>query len=200
VVPVVIAAMGAPIVVLAMELPDVLLTFVVTAGVVVLPFLLFVSGCSSGGCVDVPSSPLLFVNVVGFVSTGIDGNALMLFVFVISGCGGGGCINVSSTLVFINVGGCNSTGLEAVPITIAAMGAPIIVLAMELPDALLSFVITVRCSFVAMAVPVVVLAMGVPVVVLKMELLLPFLIFVTPDGNVLLPFPFVITLHLDAVS
>jgi hypothetical protein len=29
---------------------------------------------------------------------------------------------------------------------------------------------------------------------------LPFLVFVTPDGNVLLPFPFVISLHLDAVS
>ncbi len=43
-VPIVIAAMGAPIVVFAMESPDALLTFVVTAGVVVLPFLLFVSG------------------------------------------------------------------------------------------------------------------------------------------------------------
>ncbi len=88
--PVVVAAMGAPIVVLAMESSDALLPFVVAAGVVVLPFLLFVSGCGSGGCVDVPSLPLLFVNIVGFVSTGIDGNVLMLFVFVVSCCGGGG--------------------------------------------------------------------------------------------------------------
>jgi hypothetical protein len=65
-VPVVVAAMGAPIVALAMESPDALLPFVVMAGVVVLPFLLFVSGCSSGGCVDVLSLPLLFVDVVGF--------------------------------------------------------------------------------------------------------------------------------------
>ncbi len=149
---------------------------------------------------DVPSSPLLFVDVVGFVSTGFDGDMFMLFVFVVSSCGSGGCINVSSTLVFINVGGCNSTGLEAVPIVVAAMGAPIVILAMELPDALLPFVVTVRCSFVAMAVPVIVLAMGVPVVVLEMELPLPFLVFVTPDGKALLPFPFVISLHLNAVS
>ncbi len=82
--PVIVAAMGAPIVILAMELPDALLSFVVAAGVVVLPFLLFVSGCSSGGCVDVPSSPLLFVNVVDFVGAGVNGDALMLFLFVVS--------------------------------------------------------------------------------------------------------------------
>ncbi len=190
--PVIIAAMGAPIVVLAMESPNVLLPFVVAAGVVVLPFLLFVFGCGSGGCIDVPSSPLF--------SAGVDGNALMLFVFVVSGCGGGGCINVSSTLVFIYVGGCNSAGLEAVPIVIMAMGAPIVILAMEPPDALLPFVVAARCGFVAMAVPVIILTMGVPIVVLAMEPPLLFLVFVTPDGNALLPFPFVISLHLNAVS
>ncbi len=198
--PIVVTAMGAPIVVLAMESPNALLPFVVTAGVVVLPFLLFVSGCGSGGCIDVPSVPLLFVDVVGFVSASVGGNALMLFVFVISGCGGDGCINVSSTLVFFDIGGCNSAGLEAVPIVVTAMGGPIIVLAMEPPDRLLPFVIAARCGFVAMAVPVVVSAMGAPVVVSAMEPPLPFLVFVTPDGNVLLPFPFVISLHLDAVS
>ncbi len=129
---VVVAAMGAPIVVLAMESSDALFPFIVAAGIVVLPFLLFVSGCSSGGCIDVPLLLLLFVDVVGFVSAGVDGNALMLFVSVVSVCGGGGCINVSSTLVFINVGGCNSAGFEAVPIVVAAMGPPVIVLAMEL--------------------------------------------------------------------
>jgi hypothetical protein len=193
-------AMGAPIVVLAMELSNALLPFVVAAGIVVLPFLLFVSGCGSGGCVEVPSSPLLFVDVVGFVSAGVDGNALMLFVFIVSGCGGGGCINVPSTLVFIDVGGCNSAGLEAVPIVVVAMGVPVLVLAMEPPDALLPFVIAAHCGFVAMAVPVVVSTMGAPIVVLAMEPPLPFLVFVMPDGNTLLPFPFVISLHLDAVS
>ncbi len=83
-------AMGAPIVILATESPDALLPFVVVAGIVVLPFLLFVSGCGSGICVDVPLLPLLFVNIVGFISAGVDGNALMLFVFFISGCDGGG--------------------------------------------------------------------------------------------------------------
>jgi hypothetical protein len=125
-VPIVVAAMGAPVVVLAMELPDALLPFVVAASVVVLLFLLFVSGCGSGSCVNMPSLPLLFVDVVGFVSTSVDGNALMLFVFVISGCSSGGCINVSSTLVFVNIGGCNSTGLEAVPIVLTAMGRPLL--------------------------------------------------------------------------
>jgi hypothetical protein len=72
-VPIVVVAMGAPIVVLAMELPDALLPFVVAAGIVVLPFLLFLSGCGSGGCIEVPLSPLLFVNIVGFVSAGVDG-------------------------------------------------------------------------------------------------------------------------------
>ncbi len=158
------------------------------------------SGCGSGGCVDVPLLPLLLVNVVGFVSTSIHGDVHMLFVFVISSCGGGGCINVSSTLVFINVGGCNSVGLEAVPIVVAAMGAPLVVLAMEPPNALLPFIIVARCGFMAMAVPVVVLAMGVPIVVLAMKPPLPFLVFVTPDGNALLPFPFVISLHLNTVS
>ncbi len=197
---VVVAAMGVPIVILAMESPDALLPFVVAAGVVVLPFLLILSGCGSGGCIDVPSLPLLFVHVVGFISAGIDGNVLMLFVFVVSGCGGGSCINVSLTLVFINIGGCSSAGLEAVLIVVAAMGAPIVVMAMEPPNALLPFVVVARCSFVAMAVPVVVSAIGAPVVVLAMEPPLPFLVFVTPDGNALLPFPFVIFLHLDAVS
>jgi hypothetical protein len=199
-VPIVVMAMGVPIVVLAMELPNVLLPFVVAAGIVVLPFLLFMSGCGSGGCVDVPLLPLLFVKIVGFVSAGIDGNVLMLFVFVVSGCGGGGCINVSSTLVFIDIGGCNSAGLEAVPFVIVAMGAPVVVLAMEPPDALLPFVVAAHCGFVAMAVPIVVLAMGVPVVVLAMELPLPFLVFVVPDGNALLPFSFVISLRLNTVS
>jgi hypothetical protein len=199
-VPVLVAATGALIVVLAMEFPNTLLPFVVMAGVVVLPFLLFVSGCGSGGCIDVPSLPLLFVNVVGFVSAGIDGNALMLFVFVISGCGSGGCINLSLTLVFIEVSGCNSVGLEAVPIVILAMRVPVVVLAMEPPNELLPFVVAARCGFVAMAVPVIVSEMGAPVVVLAMEPPLPFLVFVMPDGNALLPFPFVISLHLDAVS
>ncbi len=72
-VPVVIPAMGAPIIVLPMESPDALLLFVVVAGIVVLPLLFFVSGCGSGGCINVPSSPLLFVDVVGFVSAGGDG-------------------------------------------------------------------------------------------------------------------------------
>ncbi len=147
-----------------------------------------------------PLLPLLFVDVVGFVSAGFDGNALMLFVFVVSGCGGGGCINVSSTLVFIDVGGCNSAGLEAVLIVVAAMGAPVVVLAVEPSNVLLPFVVAARCGFVAMAVPVVVSAMGAPVVILAMEPPLPFLVFVTPDGNALLPFPFVISLHLNAVS
>jgi hypothetical protein len=199
-VPIVVAAMGVPIVVSAMELPDALLPFVVVAGVMVLPFLLFVSGCSSGGCVDVPLLPLLFVDIVGFVSIGVDGNALMLFVFIISGCGGGGCINVSLTLVFINVGGCNSVGLEAVPIVVVAMGAPVIILAMEPPDTLLPFIVALRCGFVAMAVPVSVSARGAPILVLAMEPPLPFLDYVTPDGNALLPFSFVISLHLNAVS
>ncbi len=199
-VPVIVVAMGAPIVVLVMESPDALLPFVVVAGVVVLPFLLFASGCGSGGCVNVPSLPLLLVNVVGFISTGVDGATLMLFVFVVSGCGGGGCIDVSLTLVFIDLGGCNSAGFEAVPIVVVVMGAPIIVLAMEPPDALLPFVIAARCGFVAMAVPVVISAMGAPIVVLAMELPLPFLVFVMPDSNALLPFPFVISLHLNAVS
>jgi hypothetical protein len=199
-VPVVVVAMGAPNVVLAMESPNALLPFAATASVVVLPFLLFVSSCGSGGCVNVPSSPLLFVNVVGFVSAGIDGVVLMLFVFVVSGCGGGGCINVSSTSAFVDIGGCNSTSLEAVPVFVAAMGAPIVVLAMELPNALLPFVVVVHCGFMAMAVPVVVSAMGVPVVMSAMEPPLPFLVFVTPDGDTLLPFPFVISLHLNAVS
>ena len=198
--PVVVAAMGAPIVVLAMESPNTLLPFVVAAGVVVLPLLLFVSVCGSGGCINVPSLPLLYVNVVGFVSAGIDGNALMLFVFIVSGCGGGGCINVSSTLVFIDIGGCNSAGLEAVPIVVAAMGAPVVISAMEPPNVLLPFIVMACCGFVAMAVPVVVLAMGVPVIILAMEPPLPFLVFITPDGNVLLPFPFVISLHLNTVS
>ncbi len=158
------------------------------------------SGCGSGGCVDVPSLPLLFVDIAGFVSASVDGNALMLFVFVVSGCVGGSCINVSSTLVFIDVGGCNSAGLEAVPIVIAAMGAPVVVLAMEPPNALLPFIVAARCSFVAMAVPIIILAMGAPVVVSAMELPLPILVFLTPDGDALLPFPFVISLHLDAVS
>jgi hypothetical protein len=186
VVPIVVMAMGAPVVVLAMELPNVLLPFVVAAGVVVLPFLLFVSGCGSGGCVDLPLLPLLFVNVVGFVSAGVDGNALMLFVFVVSGCGGGGCIDVSSTLVFIDVGGCNSAGLEAVPVIVMAMGAPVNVLAMEPPNRLLLFVVAARCGYMAMAVPIIVFAMGVPVVVLAMELPLPILVFVMPDGDTLL--------------
>ncbi len=147
-----------------------------------------------------PSLPLLFVNVVGFVSAGVDGNTLMLFVFIVSGCGSGGCIDVSLTLVFVNVGGCNSAGFEAVPVVVMAMGAPVIVLAMEPPDSLLPFVVTARCGFVAMAVPVIVLEMGAPVVILEIELPLPFLVFVTPDGNTLLPFPFVISLHLNAVS
>jgi hypothetical protein len=198
-VPVFVMAMGVPIVVLAMESPDVLLPFVVAAGVVVLPFLLFVSGCGSGGCIDVPSSPLLFVDIVGFVSAGVDGNALMLFVFVISGCGGGGCIDVSLTLVFIDVGGCNSAGLEAVPIIAVAMGVPVVFLAMEPPDALLPFIVAAHCGFVAMAVPVI-LAMEAPIVILAMEPPLPFLVFVMPDGNALLPFPFIISLHLNAVS
>jgi hypothetical protein len=198
--PFIVMAMGAPIVVLAMELPNVLLPFVVTAGVVVLPFLLFVSGCGSGDCIDVPLLPLLFVNIVGFVSAGTDGDTLMLFVFVVSGCSGGGCIDVSSALVFINVGGCNSAGLEAVPVILVAMGAPVVILAMEPPDTLLPFVLVARCGFVAMAVPVIVSAMGAPVVVLAMEPPLPFLVFVIPDGDALLPFPFVIFLHLDAVS
>ncbi len=133
---VVVVAMGAPVVILAMELPNVLLPFVVTTGVVVLPFLLFVSGCGSGGCVDVPSLPLLFVDVVGFVSAGVDGNRLMLFVFVLSGCGGGRCIDVSSTLVFVDVGGCNSASPEVVLIVVAEMGVPVVVLAMEPPNAL----------------------------------------------------------------
>jgi hypothetical protein len=124
----------------------------------------------------------------------------MPFVFVISGCGGGGCIDMSSSLVFVNIGGCNSTGLEAVPVIVAAMGAPVLVLAVELPNALLPFVVAARCGFVAMAVPVVVSAMGAPVVVLAMEQPLPFLVFIMPDGNALLPFPFVISLHLDTVS
>jgi hypothetical protein len=199
-VPVIIVAMGAPVVVLAMELPDALFPFVVTAGVVVLPFLLFVSGCGSGGCVDVPSLPLLFVDVVGFVSAGIDGNAFMLFVFVVSGCGGGGCIDVSSTLVFVNVGGCNSAGLEAVPVVVMVMGGLVVILAIEPPNALLPFVVVACCGFMAMVVPVVVLAMGTPIVILAMELPLPFLVFVMPDGDALLPFPFVISLHLNAVS
>ncbi len=119
--PIIVVAMEAPVVVLAMELPDALLPFVIAAGVVVLPFLLFVSGCGSGGCVDVPLLPLLFVDVVGFVSTGVDGNALMLFVFVVSGCGGGGCIDMFSTLVFVDVGGCNNASLEAVPVIVCPM-------------------------------------------------------------------------------
>jgi hypothetical protein len=198
-VPVVVSAMGVPIVVLAMESPDALLPFIIVAGIVVLSFLLFMSGCGSGSCVNVPLLPLLFVDVVGFVSAGVDGNALMLFVFVVSGFGGGGCINVSSTLVFVNIGGCNSPGLEAVPVVVAAMGAPIVVLAMEPPNALLPFVAAAHCGFVAMVVPVVVWAMGAPVVISAKEPPLPFLVFVTPDGNALLPFPFVISLHLDAV-
>jgi hypothetical protein len=137
VVPLVVATIGVPIGVLAMELPGALSPFVIVASIVILPFLLFLSGCGSGSCVDVPLLPLLFVGIVGFVSTGVDGNALMLFVFVVSGCGGGGCIDVSSTLVFVNVGGCNSAGLEAVPIFVVAMGAPVVVLAMELPNVLL---------------------------------------------------------------
>ncbi len=199
-VPVVVTAMGVPVVVLAMELPNVLLPFVVMAGVVVLPFLLFVSGCSSRGCVDLPLLPLLFVDVVGFVSTGVDGNALMLFVFVVSGCGGGSCINVSSTLVFVDVGGCNSASLEAVPIVVTTMGVPVVILAMETPNALLPFVVVARCGFVAKAVPIVISATGAPVVVLAMGPPLPFLVFITPDGNALLPFPFVISLHLNTVS
>jgi hypothetical protein len=71
---------------------------------------------------------------------------------------------------------------------------------MEPLDALLPFIIVACCNFVAMAVPIVISAMGAPIVVLAMEPPLPFLVFVTPDGNVLLPFPFVISLHLDAVS
>ncbi len=86
-----------------------------------------------------PSS-LLFVVVVGCVSAGIDGNAPLFFFSIVSGCGGGGSIDVSLTLVFINVGGCNNAGLEAVPVVVAAMGAPVVVLAMELPNALLPFV------------------------------------------------------------
>jgi hypothetical protein len=200
VVPIVVTAMGVPIVVLAMESPDALLPFVIAAGVMVLPFLLFMSGCGSGGCVEVPLSLLLFVNAVGFVSTGVDGNALMLFVFVISGCGSGSCIDVSLTLVFVNFGGCNSAGLEAVPVIVAAMVAPVIVLAMEPPDALLPFIVAACCGFMAMAVPVIVSAMVGPVVILAMEPPLLFLVFVTPDGDALLPFSFVISLHLDAVS
>jgi hypothetical protein len=199
-VPIVIAAMGAPVVILAMEPPNVLLPFVVAAGIVVLPFLLLVSGCGSGGCVDMPLLPLLFVDIIGFVSTGIDCNVLMLFVFVVSGCGSGGCIDVSSTLVFVNNGGCNSTGLEAVPIVVMAMGVPVVVLAMEPPNALLPFVVAACCGFVAMAVPIIISTMGAPVVVSTMEPPLPFLVFVMPDGNVLLPFPFVISLHLNTVS
>jgi hypothetical protein len=199
-VPIVVAAMGAPIIVLAMESPNVLLPFVVAAGVVVLPFLLFVSGCGSGSCINVPSLLLLFVNVVGFISAGVDGNALMLFLFIVSGCGGDSCINVSSTLVFIDIGGCNSASLEAVPIVIVAMGAPVVVLAMELPNALLPFVVPARCGFMAMVMPVVVSAMGAPVIVLAMVLPMPFLVFTMPDGNVQLPFPFVISLHLNAVN
>ncbi len=72
-VPVVVAAMGAPIIVLAMESPDALLPFVVAASIMVLPFLIFVSGCGSGRRVDVPSLPLLLVDIVGFVSAGVDG-------------------------------------------------------------------------------------------------------------------------------
>ncbi len=96
--------------------------------------------CGSGGCINVPLL-LLFVAVVGCVSAGIDGDVPLVFFSVISGCGGGGCINVSLTLVFVNIGGCNSAGLEAVPVLVAAMGAPVVVLAMELPNALLPFVI-----------------------------------------------------------
>jgi hypothetical protein len=107
---------------------------------------------------------------------------------------------VSLTLVFIDVGGCNSAGLEVVPIVIAAMGAPIVVLAMEPPDVLLPFVVVARCGFVAMAVPIVFSTMGAPVVVLAMEPPLPFLVFVMPNGNALLLFHFVLSLHLDAVS
>jgi hypothetical protein len=129
-----------------MEPPNALLPFVVVAGVVVLPFLLFVSGCGSGGCINVALSPLLFVDVVGFISAGVDGGTPMLFVFVVSGCGGGGCIDVSSTLLFVDIGCCNSAGLEAVPVVITAMGAPIVVLAMEPPDALLPFVVAVHSS------------------------------------------------------
>jgi hypothetical protein len=105
-----------------------------------------------------------------------------------------------STLVFINVGGCNSAGLEAVLIFVAAMGAPVVILAMEQLYALLLFIVAARCGFVAMAVPIIVSAMGVPVVVSAMEPPLPFLVFVTPDSNALLPFPFVISTHLNAVS
>ncbi len=88
--------------------------------------------CGSGSCVDVPSS-LLFVAVVGCVSTGVDGNAPLVFFSVFSGCGGSGCINVSLTLVFVDVGGCNRAGLEAMPIIVAAMGAPVVVLAIRAP-------------------------------------------------------------------
>jgi hypothetical protein len=107
---------------------------------------------------------------------------------------------MSSTLVFISIGGCNSTGLDAVPIFLAAMGAPVVVLEMEPPNALLPFVIAARCGFMAMVVPNVVSAMGAPIVILAMDLPLPFLVFVMPDGNALLPFPFVTSLHLNAVS
>jgi hypothetical protein len=48
---------------------------------------------------------LLFVAVVGCVSTGVDGNAPLFFFSIVSGCGGGSCINMSSTLVFVDVGG-----------------------------------------------------------------------------------------------
>ncbi len=68
--PVVVAAMGASIIVLAVESPDALLPFVVATGVVVLPLLLFVSSCGSGSCVDLLSLPLF--------SAGVDGDALML--------------------------------------------------------------------------------------------------------------------------
>jgi hypothetical protein len=107
---------------------------------------------------------------------------------------------VSSTLVFVNIGGCNSAGLEAVPVVVAAMGAPVVVLAMEPPDTLLLFVVTMHCGFVAMAVPIVVSAMRAPVVVSAIEPPLPLSVFVMPDGDALLPFPFAISLHLNAVS
>jgi hypothetical protein len=71
---------------------------------------------------------------------------------------------------------------------------------MEPPNALLPFVVAAHCGFVAMAVPVIVSSMGAPVIVSAMEPPLPFLVFITPDGNALLPFLFVISLHLNAVS
>ncbi len=95
---------------------------------------------------------------------------------------------MSLTLVFINVAGCISASLEAVPIIVAAMGAPVVVLAMEPLNVLLPFVVAERCGFVAMAVPIVISAMGVPIIVLAMEPPLPFLVFITPDSNMLLPF------------